>query len=84
MIEAILNSDQAELTQGSKMGSPVVLSTRIRLARNLTSAPFPERASLTQKRDVMTKCTGQIALLPLNEKRTFSILLIYPILRNKY
>ena len=68
MIEAILNSDQAELTQGTKMGSPVVLSTRVRLARNLTSAPFPERANLTQKRDVMTKCTGQIATLQLMKK----------------
>ena len=71
MIEALLKSDQAELTQGSKKGSPVVLSTRVRLARNLTSAPFPERASLTQKRDVMTKCTGKIASLPLMKKGLF-------------
>lgn len=71
MIESILNSDQAELTQGSKKSSPVVLSTRVRLARNLTSAPFPERASLTQRRDVMTKCSGQIAQLPMMKKGLF-------------
>ena len=61
MIESIINSDKAELTQNTKKGAPVVLSTRVRLARNLVDAPFPERASMTQRSDVMARCANQIA-----------------------
>lgn len=64
MIESLLNSDNAELTQSTKKGSPVVLSTRVRLARNLVGTPFPERASSAQRSDVMTRCAEQIADLP--------------------
>ena len=61
MIESIIKADNAELTQSTKKGAPVVLSTRVRLARNLVDAPFPERASMAQRSDIMTKCAGQIA-----------------------
>ena len=61
MIESIINSDKAELTQNTKRALPVVLSTRVRLARNLLDAPFPERASMAQRSDVMAKCANQIA-----------------------
>jgi protein arginine kinase len=64
MIESLLNSDKAELTQGAKKGAPVVLSTRVRLARNIVGTPFPERASSAQRSDVMTRCAEQIADLP--------------------
>lgn len=63
MIESLLRSDNAELTQSTKKGSPVVLSTRVRLARNLVGTPFPERASKSQRSDVLTKCADQIANL---------------------
>ena len=63
MIESLLKSDNAELTQSTKRGAPVVLSTRIRLARNLVDVPFPERASNSQRSDVMTRCADQIAEL---------------------
>lgn len=71
MIESLINSDHAELTQGTKKGSPVVLSTRVRLARNLVGIPFPERASSAQRSDVMTKCAEQIADLPEMKKGAF-------------
>ena len=35
MIESLINNDRAELTQNANKAAPVVLSTRIRLARNL-------------------------------------------------
>ncbi|OHE71035.1 MAG: protein arginine kinase [Verrucomicrobia bacterium GWC2_42_7] len=35
---------------------PVVLSTRIRLARNLASYPFPHRANVSQRRDILSRC----------------------------
>ena len=60
MIENLIRSDGAELTQSSKTGAPVVLSTRIRLARNLISVPFPERASSAQRRDVLAKCGSSL------------------------
>ena len=63
MIESLLKSDNAELTQSTKKGAPVVLSTRLRLARNLVGVPFPERASNSQRSDVMTRCADQIAEL---------------------
>ena len=71
MIESLINSEQAELTQASNFGSPVVLSTRMRLARNLITAPFPERANLSQRGDVMSKCTRQIATLPCMKNGVF-------------
>ena len=61
MIESIINSDKAELTQSTEKSAPVVLSTRVRLARNLVNAPFPERASMSQRSDVMAICANQIA-----------------------
>lgn len=64
MIESLIKSDNAELTQSTKKGSPVVLSTRVRLARNLVGTPFPERASSSQRSDVLTRCAEQIGELP--------------------
>ena len=71
MIESLINDDRAELTQGAKKAAPVVLSTRIRLARNLTGPPFPERADVLQRRDVLTRCADQISAMPLMKKGTF-------------
>lgn len=71
MIESLIKSDSAELTQNTQKGSPVVLSTRIRLARNLAGTPFPERANSTQRSDVMTKCADQIANLPQMKNGAF-------------
>ncbi|MGB0344066.1 MAG: protein arginine kinase [Coraliomargarita sp.] len=64
MIEALLQSSAAELTQQRKKAVPVVLSTRIRLARNLATVPFPGRATSAQRRDVLAKCEqilGQVS-----------------------
>jgi protein arginine kinase len=60
MIEAIIDGKNAELTQSSKRTAPVVLSTRIRLARNLADIPFPHRANLSQRRDVLSDCVSCI------------------------
>lgn len=63
MIEALLQSSAAELTQQRKKAVPVVLSTRIRLARNLSTVPFPGRATSAQRRDVLAKCEQIIGQL---------------------
>ena len=64
MIESLLQSSAAELTQQRKKAVPVVLSTRIRLARNLATVPFPGRANSAQRSDVLTKCEQIIGQLP--------------------
>ena len=56
MIESLFNSENAELTHNTQKATPVVLSTRIRLARNLVDRPFPERASLAQRGDILAAC----------------------------
>jgi len=71
MIESLIKSDNAELTQSAKKGAPVVLSTRLRLARNLADTPFPGRASLSQRSDTMTKCADQIANLAQMKQGAF-------------
>lgn len=71
MIESLINDDRAELTQAAKKAAPVVLSTRIRLARNLVGPPFPERADVVQRRDVLTRCADQLSALPQMNKGTF-------------
>jgi protein arginine kinase len=71
MIESLINNDRAELIQKAKKAAPVVLSTRIRLARNLAGPPFPERADVSQRRDVLTRCADQISALPQMDKGSF-------------
>jgi protein arginine kinase len=56
MIESLLSCKNAELTHNTQKGTPVVLSTRLRLARNLLGLPFPERASVAQRSDILSKC----------------------------
>ena len=71
MIESIIQSDNAELTQSTKKGAPVVLSTRIRLARNLADNPFPERASSAQRSDILAKCADKIGALSQMKQGAF-------------
>ncbi|MGB0408807.1 MAG: protein arginine kinase [Opitutales bacterium] len=71
MIEALLHNENAELTHNTKKGSPVVLSTRLRLARNMVGTPFPERATSAQRRDVLTLCAEQLAELTPMKRGTF-------------
>ncbi len=74
MIESLIKSDTAELTQSTKKGAPVVLSTRVRLARNLANTPFPERASSSQRSDTLSKCAEQIASLgPMQQGAFFDV-----------
>jgi protein arginine kinase len=54
-IEPIINA-RAELTDGGMPGEPIVLSTRIRLARNLAQYAFPGRSSDEMRRKVQGIC----------------------------
>ena len=71
MIETFINNDRAELIRNGQKAAPVVLSTRIRLARNLDGAVFPERAQEPQRRQVLQRCAEQLGTLTLMQKGAF-------------
>jgi len=58
-IEPLLRAD-CELTQGSSASIPVVLMTRIRLARNLAGFSFPGRATAEHRNLVLQQCRGAV------------------------
>lgn len=55
-----LISAKAELTDGGLPAEPIVLSTRIRLARNLAGTCFPGRAESEACREVYRNCVGSL------------------------
>jgi protein arginine kinase len=55
---------KAELTDGGLAPEPIVLSTRIRLARNLAGEAFPGWADETQRDAVLERCLEQLSPLP--------------------
>ena len=62
---------EGELTHSAATKCPIVMSTRIRLARNLAQFPFPGWAKKTQKEEVLGKClevTVRIPELPKNRE----------------
>lgn len=83
MIESLITASGAELTQSRKKAAPVVLSTRIRLARNLATDPFPDRATPSQRRDIMSRCEQVIGSLEQMKKVFFLMLAVCPNWRNR-
>ena len=71
MIDSLVNENRAELTQAVKKAAPVVLCTRIRLARNLVDYPFPGRAKVSQRRKVLKSCADRIGAMPQMKRGTF-------------
>ncbi|MDR3229238.1 MAG: protein arginine kinase [Puniceicoccales bacterium] len=59
----LLNAEN-ELMRNIAAQQPVVLSTRIRLARNLAGHPFPGRANAGQKRAVLEACHHALRTVP--------------------
>jgi len=70
-IDSLVRSD-AELTQCHADSVPVVLMTRIRLARNLAELPFPQYANRKQRNSVFATC--RTAICNLNEMQDGTIL----------
>lgn len=52
---------KAELTDGGLNPEPIVLSTRIRLARNLAGEAFPGWADVTQRRAILERCYDNLS-----------------------
>ena len=51
----------SELTDTAASKSAVVMMTRIRLARNLASHPFPGWAKEAQRREILGRCLQAVA-----------------------
>lgn len=60
----------AELTHGGLPAEPVVLSTRIRLARNVSTHAFPGWANEAQREQVLRVCLGALEQVKLLEGST--------------
>lgn len=71
MIESLLSSKDAELTHNTQKATPVVLSTRLRLARNLVGIPFPERASVAQRSDILSNSKAHLSNIDKMKRGTF-------------
>lgn len=66
-IQSLLDSKR-KMALSTEPPGPVVLSSRIRLARNLCEQPFPGWAKETKRRDILTMCEEAIAQIPEMEK----------------
>ncbi len=62
----------AEVAPGASHPGPIVLSTRVRLARNLRSFPFPGWAKEAQRRDIFARCANATTEAP-QMKRAFTL-----------
>ena len=62
----------AELTENRDSKCPVVLMTRIRLARNLSAHKFPGRADGVEREEVLQRCQDSLAETP-GLKRSTSV-----------
>jgi protein arginine kinase len=63
-IDTLIDSGEAILGGGAS-SCPVVISTRIRLARNLAGRPFPGWASAAQRAEILDACTGALGAVEL-------------------
>jgi protein arginine kinase len=68
-IKPLLDAN-AELTSGGAPGEPIVMSSRIRLARNLDGRSFPGWAKKTQRREILSACEKAVAQLPQMQNGT--------------
>lgn len=63
LLSALLDNEN-ELTHNIGAQQPIVLSTRIRLARNLGRFPFPGRAKGEQRKEIARVCREALDALP--------------------
>jgi len=55
-----ITSHAGEWLRGAGPHSEIVISSRVRLARNLAGFPFSNRASAAQKREVLERCRAEV------------------------
>lgn len=71
---APLLENENELTHNIGAQQPIVLSTRIRLARNLNRYPFPGKARGEQRRELAVLCRRTLEALPkMKRSQTYAM-----------
>ena len=63
-IEALINNEHSELTHGDEPPGQIVLSSRIRLARNFSGYAFPGWANVNSRIEVMERCFKALLEMP--------------------
>ena len=71
MLITPLIEEKAELTDGGLAPEPIVLSTRIRLARNMADEAFPGWADAPQREEVLSMCFEKLTKLKPLENGVF-------------
>lgn len=74
-LEAILKRSVANWMDGSGPNADTVISSRVRLARNLAEYPFPQRMSPTQAREVLDRIRR--AVVAVNRRANVGRLELY-------
>jgi protein arginine kinase len=63
-IDSLINT-KAELTDGGLAPEPIVISTRIRLARNLDKGIFPGRSDAGSREVILSQCLDKLSQLDI-------------------
>lgn len=73
MIESLINTVAANKAKSSTSAksSSIVISSRLRLARNLNAYPFPNCAKVAQRCDILSKIETSLADIPYLKKGFF-------------
>lgn len=68
MIEALINTVTAKRAKAKSKSSSIVISSRLRLARNLEAYPFPNRAKTAQRCDILSEIETALKDIPYLKK----------------
>ncbi|RCL31987.1 MAG: protein arginine kinase [Puniceicoccaceae bacterium] len=68
MIEALINTVTEKRAKAKSKSSSIVISSRLRLARNLEAYPFPNRAKTAQRCDILSKIETALKDIPYLKK----------------
>ena len=71
MIEALLNSVSAKRAKAKTKSSSIVIISRLRLARNINPFPFPNRAKVAQRCDILSNIEAALKDIPYLKRGFF-------------
>ena len=71
MIEALINTVSAKRAKAKTKSSSIVISSRLRLARNINPFPFPNRAKVAQRCDILSSIETALKDIPYLKKGFF-------------
>ena len=71
MIEELIKKASSKGPKSTSKASSVVISSRLRLARNLKNYTFPNRANIAQKCDILSNIETVLKDIPYMKKGYF-------------